>query len=201
MKQDNKKVKMAFQPVNYRAISPSANKTELILNEYDQLLFDLMSFCLQKGNNITLRVLVKLIRRTPWYITHKCEAFADYAETTYLNLAIPLTDDADIVLPDFVTIRILRVGSIIAEAIEAQALEYFNALPLNRTERELRSMLEDLKSMQSYLEDLSFVLSSMNALNGASVYYSTYRCAQGVLDEVYKSVDKRLNPPAEANEK
>ena len=194
------RVKMQFTPVLTRDVALNRNKTEYILEEFEDVLIDLMTLCVEKKNFKSLHRLVKIVRLTPWYSHQSAERVADVAETMYLGKGSTLIDETDLDVPKFLSIRIMRSFSAISQAIGFMANQWAIALPLMQTEKELRVTLRDLKIMRSYQYELCILQSDFKSSNGECQYTHQRWDAEEMVSDAINAVEDRLKPKEDEEE-
>ena len=185
------KVSMVFAKVNYRVIERSI-KESVILADYDELLCDLMHECIQKGNNKTLQIIVRLVRATKWMVNNKCERVADIAESLCFGLKT-IEDDVAFELPAYEQVRVLRVLCAIWQGIGFQAKQWQEALPLNNSPESLKSLKADLWVMEDYSASLYDLLTRLGCNYSSSTYTWMRVEAVNMLTDARCAVDAKLD--------
>lgn len=187
-----KPVRMNFVPVKYRPLNMNENKAEIILNEYDQLLCDLMCLAINEDKELPLKRLIQVARRTPFYKHHKSMAVADVVETFIIGLARPLEKGQVVKLPCYEQVRIARIFSAISQALAAAAQQIREGITISASETVLEAALEDLMALENYYIDLVLLSDDFDANNGDCSYVDERRTYHDQLDSVIRYVKDKL---------
>ena len=190
---DLQRVQMQFTPVLAINVALNRNKAEYILEDFEGVLTDLMMLCIEKKNYKSLHRLVKIVRRTPWYSQQSIERIADVAEACYLGKGCTLTDETELEMPKFMSMRIMRACSSISQAVGFMAKQWAEGICLQDSEDKLRRLSCDLKNMRDYQYDLSIMQSDFKSNNGECQYVRQRWAAEEMVAQAIKAVEARLN--------
>ena len=186
------RVQMQFLPVLTKSIELNRNKQEYILEDFEDVLTDLMMLSIEKKNLRSLERLVSIVRRTPWYTHQAIERVADVAEMMYLGKSSVLVDETDLEMPKFMSMRILRSFSAICQAVGFMAQQWKEGIRLQDCADRLRRLKNDLQNMQRYQSDLLICQDDFGSAYGVSRYTRQRWDAEEMVSDAIKAVEDRL---------
>ena len=187
------RVQMQFTPVNTKNMALTKNKAEYILEEFENVLTELMGLCIEKKNYRSLQRLISIVRKTPWYSQQAIERVADLAESTYIGEGKVLCDAENIKLPKCQGVRIMRVYGAIAQAVGFMSKQWQEAMCLQDGTVKLMKLRDDQENMSSYMTELLLSMTDFGALYGESAYAKMFWDAQDMVKHAFDVAKEELN--------
>lgn len=187
------RVQLQCTPVNTKNVPLNRNKAEYILEEFEELLIELMALSIEKKNYRSLNRIIAIVRKTPWYSSQSIERVADMAESMYLGLGGVLYDSENIKLPKYQSVRVMRVYIAVAQAVAFMAKQWQEAMCLQDGTTKLMKLRDDLEKMKLYMTELMMSMTDFGALYGESAYAKMWWDADGMVDHALDVVKDELN--------
>ena len=184
---------MQCTPVNTKSVPLNRNKAEYILEEFEDILVELMALSIEKKNYRSLNRIISIVRKTPWYSSQSIERVADLAESMYLGLGGVLYDSENIKLPKYQGVRVMRVYIAVAQAVAFMAKQWQEAMCLQDGTTKLMKLRDDLEKMKLYMTELMMSMTDFGALYGESAYAKMWWDADGMVDHALDVVKDELN--------
>ena len=187
-----KRVALSTPQINYGEFPLNMNKASVLMYDYDLLLTDLMMLCIQKGNYLTLRNIVTIVRKTPWNAENSCERAADLAESMYVGLK-KVENDQPFELPACMQLRVSRIFSAIHQGIMLMAEQWVEGLCLQNDAYKVRRLQKDMTNLQDYTTFMYLILHELGCSYGDTTY-GNMRCEAATrLTDALEAVDKWLD--------
>jgi len=187
------RVQLQCTPVNTKSVPLNRNKAEYILEEFEDILVELMALSIEKKNYRSLNRIISIVRKTPWYSSQSIERVADLAESMYLGLGGVLYDSENIKLPKYQGVRVMRVYIAVAQAVAFMAKQWQEAMCLQDGTTKLMKLRDDLEKMKLYMTELMMSMTDFGALYGESAYAKMWWDADGMVDHALDVVKDELN--------